>query len=137
MPKKRSTPSRSGNFRGRWLAAPAVPVKYLDNGTTVRQLPLRAVTYHHFELCDHAIVEAEELTVETLLPGSDKTGFAHGALLTRLHLYFSSRHWEAFGVAPLVLVGAELDAVRRRLDRRAAEISPRPREVPWVGSQGG
>jgi hypothetical protein len=97
-----------------------VPVKYLDNSTTIRQLRVRHVTYHHFELRDHAIVQAEGLTVETLLPGGDKTDFAGGSTVTTLYPDFAPRQWEAFGAAPLVVFGTRLDAVRKRLNKRAA-----------------
>ena len=92
-----------------------IPVKYLANGTTIRQVKPRAVTYHHIELHEHQVVLAEGLTVETLLPGGDKTSFASGSSVTRLSANFSARDWEALGFAPLVLVGPILDNVRARL----------------------
>jgi len=96
-----------------------IPVKYLENGTTVRQLPVSQVTYHHFELRDHAIVRADGLTVETLLPGSDKTGFVHGSKVTALYPEFTVRSWETAGAARLVVTGPELESVRRDLNLRA------------------
>jgi hypothetical protein len=103
-----------------------IPVKYLDNGTTIRQSRMRTVTYHHFELREHAIVLAEGLDVETLLPGSDRSAFAHGSAVTAIVPDFSARNWEALGAAPLVVVGPQLDAVRLRLNRRAAAIARGP-----------
>jgi hypothetical protein len=100
-----------------------VPVKCLDNGTTIQQMPVRKVTYYHIELRDHAIVKAEGLTVETLLPGGDKSVFA-GSSVTAMYPDLSVRNWEAFGVAPLVVFGPELDAIRQRLDHRAATVGP-------------
>lgn len=101
-----------------------IPVKYLDNGTTIRQIKVREATYHHFELRDHAIVQAEGLTVETLLPGSDKTGFATDGNVVQLYPNFATRNWDAMGCAPLVVTGYRFEAVLRRLDRRAAAIGP-------------
>ena len=105
-----------------------IPVKYLDNGTTIRQVAVRAVTYHHFELRDHAIVSAAGLPVETLLPGGAGRAFASDAAVTALHPDFSapgfSTHaWEAFGCAPLVVAGPVLNAVRARLNQRAAAMA--------------
>jgi len=99
-----------------------IPVKYLDNGTTIRQMKVDKVTYHHLELRDHAIIQAEGLSVETLLPGSDKTAFATDRNVFRLHADFSIPNWDAMGCAELVVFGPRLDAVRRRLGRRAAAI---------------
>ena len=111
-----------------------IPVKYLENGTTVRQLPVSAVTYHHIELRDHAIVLAEGLTVETLLPGSDKTGFGQGSRVTALHPEFAVRTWETAGAARLVVTGPELEAVRRLLTPRAPGVrATRVRRVATGG----
>jgi hypothetical protein len=99
-----------------------VPVKYLENGKTISQLKVSSVAYHHFELREHAIVMADGLTVETLLPGSNKEAFAHGSAVTTLYPDFSLLNWEALGYAPLVVFGPQLNAIRRSLDRRAAAI---------------
>ena len=97
-----------------------IPVKFLDNGTTIRQIAVRAVVYYHFELQEHAVVLAEGLPVESLLAGAVKTRFSAGSGVTELHPDFSAVNWEAMGCAPLVVVGPKLDAVRRDLDRHAA-----------------
>jgi hypothetical protein len=97
-----------------------IPVKYLDNGTTIRQVNVPEVTYYHFELAEHEIVEAEGLTVETLLPGGDKTGFASGSAVTTLWPEFAPWNREARGCAPLALTGAALVTVRQLINRRAA-----------------
>jgi len=103
-----------------------IPVKYLANGTTIRQVNVSEVTYYHFELGEHEIVEAEGLTVETLLPGSDRTGFATGSPVTTLWPEFAPWNREARGCAPLALTGRALDAVRHLIDRRAARVASRP-----------
>ena len=97
-----------------------VPVRYLTNGTTIRQIAVPEMTYYHFELRDHAIVLAEGLTVETLLPGADKTAFGGQAGAIALHPDFTAREWEARGCAPLTIAGPKLDAIRARLNKRAA-----------------
>ena len=101
-----------------------VPVKYLDNGSTIRQVKSHTVTYYHFELEEHAVVRAEGLTVETLLPGSNKTVFSTEPGVTELYPDFAVINWEAMGCAPVVIFGEKLDAIRRRLGRRAAAIGP-------------
>jgi hypothetical protein len=104
-----------------------IPVKYLANGTTIRQVVVAEVTYHHFELRHHAIVEAENLTVETLLPGSDKTAFA-GSAVTALHPDFVPRNWESHGCAPLIVTGPRLETIRRRINGHESDtISGRRR----------
>jgi hypothetical protein len=97
-----------------------IPVKHLNNDDTVSQVEVREVIYHHFELREHAIVQAEGLTVETLLPESNKSAFASNGNVTALYPDFSVQNWESKGYAPLIVTGPELDAIRRRLDRRAA-----------------
>jgi collagen type I/II/III/V/XI/XXIV/XXVII alpha len=105
-----------------------VPVKYLANGDTIRQRNVAEVTYYHFELRQHAIVEAEGLTVETLLPGSDRTAFAGGSAVTALHPDFTARNWEVQGCAPLILTGPRLQAIRQRIGSRAPAASTGPRQ---------
>jgi hypothetical protein len=110
-----------------------VPVKYLANGKTIRQMNVAEVTYHHFELRHHAIVEAEGLTVETLLPGSEKTAFA-GSAVTALHPDFTARNWEALGCAPLIVTGPRLETIRRRINEAASALVRR--RTRSVGKRG-
>ena len=102
-----------------------VPVKCLANRKTIRQINVRDVTYHHFELRDHAIVEAEGLTVETLLPGSDKTAFAGGSATTALYPDFTTHNREARGCAPFIITGPRLQSIRHRIVRRTSKVVPR------------
>jgi hypothetical protein len=44
-----------------------VPVHCLVNGTTIRQMPVPAITYYHIELPHHDVVFAEGLPAETYL----------------------------------------------------------------------
>lgn len=101
-----------------------VPVKYLDNGVTICPIRRRAVTYYHIELAEHAILTADGLTVESLLPGSNKMKFANAPGAVELYPNFSITNWEAMGCAPLVVAGPVLDKIRRRLGRRAASLGP-------------
>ena len=103
-----------------------VPVKYLANGKTIRQMNVAEVTYFHFELRQHAIVEAEGLAVETLLPGSDKMAFASGSAVTALHPDFTARNWEAQGCAPLIVTGPRLETIRQRIGGRSRGVVTEP-----------
>ncbi len=95
-----------------------IPIKFLDNGGTIRQLAVPAVTYHHIELREHALVHAEGLAVETLLPGSDRSAFCTDQTTIQLHPNLSARNWDALGCAPLIVTGPVLENIRRRLRRR-------------------
>ena len=95
-----------------------VPVKLLVNGTSIVTTPVTRVRYYHLELPEHAVILAEGLTVESYLESDDRFDFGEGGAI-RLFPGFSARRkpsmsnqWEAFGVAPLVLAGAPLEAVR-------------------------
>ncbi len=75
-----------------------IPVKYLINGTTIRQERVGRIDYFHVELPRHDLVLAEALPVETYLPMG---------------------HHEFLSCAPLVVTGAGLAAVRGLLARGA------------------
>lgn len=91
-----------------------IPVKHLLNGGTIRQEPSDRVEYWHLELPCHAAILAERLPAESLLDTGARTAFEGGACALQLHPDFSIRLWEAAGFAPLMVVGAEVERVRRR-----------------------
>jgi hypothetical protein len=99
-----------------------IPVKYLVNGTTIVQIALDRVTYFHVELPRHDLLLAEGLSVESLLPSSDRVGFANSSGVLALHPAWA---WEGEGCAPLMVTGPEVAAVRAMLARRAS----RPRRA--------
>jgi Hint domain len=95
-----------------------VPVKLLMNGTTVRQIKRRLVTYYHVELPRHDVILAEGLTVESYLELGDRANFEGGKTM-RLFPDFAARlapntvlAWETRGAAPLVMTGPGLVAAR-------------------------
>ncbi|MGE0419991.1 MAG: Hint domain-containing protein, partial [Acetobacteraceae bacterium] len=107
-----------------------IPVKYLVNGTTIAQVEVDSVTYFHVELTRHENMLAEGLAVESYLDSGDRDNFANGGGVMRLFPDFSGNpaqawRWEAFGYAPLRIVGAEVEATRRTLERRAASMGRR------------
>jgi hypothetical protein len=98
-----------------------IPVRCLINGTTITQVERKIVEYYHVELPRHDVLLAEGLAAESYLDAGDRGNFANGGTAVRLHADFASRVWEAQGCAPLVVSGAVLAAVRRRLARRGGK----------------
>jgi collagen type I alpha len=96
-----------------------VPVKYLINGSTISQVHRSTITYYHIELARHAVLLAEGLPAESLLPSAGRSAFTNGGEPMALHPDFHSRAWEADGCAPLVVSGAALQHIRARLSRSA------------------
>ena len=106
-----------------------IPIKRLINGTSIEQVPMDQVLYHHVELQHHDVLLAEGLPAESYLDTGDRFNFANGGGLIVLHPEFSPRLldtalvWEALGCAPLVLTGDALETVRRRVNARVAAVA--------------
>jgi hypothetical protein len=100
-----------------------IPVKYLVNGTTVTQMPVDTVTYFHVELARHAVLLADGLPAESYLDTGDRSDFANGGGVVRLHPDFASLRREAEACAPLVITGPVLEAVRDRLAVRLSQVA--------------
>jgi hypothetical protein len=100
-----------------------IPVKRLINGSTIVQVPIDHVTYHHIELPQHDVVLAEGLPAESFLDMRDGSNYANRPRPTRLYPDFSARMWEAFGCARLVVTGPELFAARALVARFTAEVT--------------
>jgi hypothetical protein len=100
-----------------------IPARCLMNGTTIRQVPVDAVSYFHVELPRHDIILAEGLETESFLDIGDRSNFANASPVG-LFPDFSTPSpnlaavWEAEGCAPLVVHGPVLEAVRARLATR-------------------
>jgi hypothetical protein len=101
-----------------------IPVKYLINGTSISQLNVTEVNYHHIELPSHSVVWAEDLPTESYLDTGDRASFAGRAMA--LHPAWGSEArdvaliFEAFGYAPLCVTGPEVAQVRALLGSRAS-----------------
>lgn len=97
-----------------------IPVKYLGNGRTVRQIEMDEVTYHHFELPRHAAILAERLPAESYLDTGDRETLG---LRRDYEMAVSERDVQmvrdALACAPLRIVGPEVELVRSHLARRA------------------
>jgi hypothetical protein len=89
-----------------------IPVRCLVNGSTIAQVPVARVVYHHVELAEHDVLLAEGLPAESFLDMRDGTKYANRSGPTRLYPDFSARMWEAFGCARLVVAGQEWAAAR-------------------------
>ncbi len=96
-----------------------IPVKYLINGRSIRQVRRTRIDYFHIELPRHDILLAEGLAVESYLDTGTRRHFANGGVPVALHPDFSSLAWEAGGCAPLIVTGPRLDAVRQGIDQTA------------------
>ena len=87
-----------------------IPVKFLINQTTIRQIKKSAITYHHLELERHDVVLADGLPAETWLNVGAKPGAianpGEGA---------NARLWELAGCAARVQSGPILASVRAKL----------------------
>jgi hypothetical protein len=101
-----------------------IPVKYLLNGTTIAQVAVDRVNYWHVALPRHAVMQADGLSVESLLP-DDRSTFANSNGVVALHPNWA---WEGFGCAPMVVSGPNLDAIRATLQARADAVR-RPRAM--------
>jgi hypothetical protein len=89
-----------------------IPIRHLINGSTIAQVKVDRITYHHVELAEHDVLLAEGLPAESFLDMRDGTNYAHGPGPVRLYPDFSARMWEAFGCAPLIVAGPEMVAAR-------------------------
>jgi autotransporter passenger strand-loop-strand repeat protein len=97
-----------------------IPVRYLLNGSTIAQVMVDSVTYHHIELAGHDVMLAEGLPAESFLDMKDGSNYANRPGPVRLYPDYSARMWEAFGCAPLIVTGPELATARRLVERCAA-----------------
>ncbi len=104
-----------------------IPVKYLINGTTIRQTPVDEVSYHHVELPRHAVLLAEGMFAESYLDTGGRGNFTNGGEPVALHPDFTFRTWDAEGCAPLVVTGPLLQSARERINAFANAIEHRHR----------
>ena len=111
-----------------------IPIRLLENGRTVRQVPVDRVSYHHIELERHDVVLADGLPAETYLDCGDRARFSNGGGVIALHPDFSARMWEMQGCAPLVQTGPTVTRVRRRLAAVVLRRERRTRDTFAPGS---
>ena len=115
-----------------------IPVRYLLNGATVVQESAEEVTYFHVEVenaagaATHSVVLAEGLAVESYLDTGNRGAFANGGGVVAAHPDFALGIWQRDGIAPLVLEGTALRAVRHRLALRALALGHRLMNDPGL-----
>ena len=98
-----------------------IPVRFLVNGTSIAQVAVERVVYYHVELPRHDVLLAQGLEAESYLDVRDRSDFANGPGPVRLYPDFATRMWEAYGCAPLVVTGVELERARALV---AAQVRP-------------
>ncbi len=111
-----------------------IPIRYLLNDATVRQIRVARVRYWHLELAQHSVVLAEGLPAESYLDTGNRAAFANGGAVAMAQPDFARRTWAARGAAPLVTAGSPRDAVYRRLIAQALTLGWRA--TPKDGAPG-
>jgi hypothetical protein len=94
-----------------------IPIRHLVNGSSIVRVPLDNITYFHVELAEHNVVLAEGLPTESFLDLKDGSNYANRV---RLCPDFTARMWEAYGCAPLIVAGPELETVRAIVYQKVA-----------------
>ena len=115
-----------------------IPVKHLINGASITQVERGEIAYFHIELDQHDVILADNLPCESYLDNGSRSAFANGGAVLQLHPDFSPAErceavGETLGYAPLRIIGAEVEHVRAKLQRRAARLDlakPRRNQVP-------
>jgi Hint domain len=108
-----------------------IPVKFLVNRATLRQIEVATVTYYHLELARHDVVLAEGLPVETYLETGGRSAFENSGGAMQLHPNFAPNEalvgmvWQNFCYAPLLGTDGQLDRVRARLAWQALMLGYR------------
>jgi hypothetical protein len=103
------------------------PAKLLVNDMTiVRDLTATAVSYHHIELDQHAVMIAEGVPAESYLDTGNRAFFSSAGLATVLHPEFnineSLRCWETDACAPLTVKPELVQPVWQRFADRAVAM---------------
>ena len=86
------------------------------------------MTYHHVELLQHDVILAEGLPCESYLNVGDRANFADSGDVIRLYPDFSTQPRdasgvrEAYGYAPLIIHGLELEVVQSLVNTQAAPV---------------
>ena len=87
-----------------------IPIKYLMNHDTIRQVPRDIVDYFHLQLSEHQILRADGLTVESYLDTGNRFDFACREGVTKLFPDFWLRALEAGAWASLTVTGPRVEA---------------------------
>ena len=105
-----------------------IPIRFLLNHSTIRQLELDAVSYFHIELAHHDILLADGLPTESYLETGGRSAFANVDPTLQLgpgcvpDIERVAMIWETSACAPLFGGNGEVDRVRRKLAVQARLI---------------
>jgi hypothetical protein len=102
-----------------------IPIRYLENGTTVVRAPMDEVTYYHVELEQHDLLVAEGLPAESYLDTgnrADFTGVSRDAALADQDERNARQVWASRSCLPLQVSGPVVSEARAMLARRAVEL---------------
>ena len=106
-----------------------VPVKFLLNGASIRQVRPPRVAYYHLELPCHDVVLAENLPCESYLETGGRAGFDNGGPVVDLHPDFAGPDeervaaiWREKGCAPLIGSAETLQRLQARLAFQAVML---------------
>lgn len=102
-----------------------IPIRYLVNGSTIRQERRTRVTYWHIELDAHDVISAEGLACESFLDTGNRDAFVEGEGAMQAHPDFARAVWAAEACAPLLIEGPAVEATRRRLTAEAEALGHR------------
>lgn len=90
-----------------------IPVRYLLTGDSIAQVQVDTVAYYHLELAAHDVILAEGLPAESYLETADRANFINSGAVVHQAPDFTAHAWDAFGCAPLIVIGPQLVAARR------------------------
>jgi hypothetical protein len=106
-----------------------VPIRHLENGTTIARLPCDEVTYFHVELARHDVLLAQGLPAESYLDTGNRAEF--DGIAAPPDPRRALRIWRQRACAPLCLSGPVLARLRARLAARAAALVPQA-DMGWT-----
>jgi hypothetical protein len=106
-----------------------IQAKTLLNGSTIRQVPRKRITYYHIELPTHAVLLAEGTPAESYLDTGNRTAFENAGIAVSLHPDFAPPDFapvdaQALRIqqscAPFIESGPVVEQIRARILARAA-----------------
>ena len=107
-----------------------VPIRLLENGTTIAPVAVDNVQYFHVELDRHDVIFAEGLPAESYLDTGNRAAFANGGTTVMRDADFALGRWEDEACAQLCLGGSLVTAARTSL---AARVPVEPPGFVGVG----
>ncbi len=99
-----------------------IPIRYLLNDATVKQIEVASITYWHIELTEHAVLLADGLPAESYLDTGNRAAFADCGTVVAAFPEFARAVWDLAGCAKLVTEGSARDVVYRRLLAQALAL---------------